>query len=197
MLHLSPNAGLAVFLQAHPVLRAALGELGHVTGSLGDVPLQVSVHPALRTPIARIDPHLGFLSAQQSGHLLQVGFAAALSHQTNEDRWYQQFMRDAIALRRNGTPEGISGVAAFLCSEDARYMTGQGRWWLADSAVLAADLQYQSRRSLKTPLTTIAQYAISPLLAQNATPRRQPGSNANALTPSSFLFIHNRQNRPL
>lgn len=49
-----------------------------------------------------------------------------LTHQRiNEDRWYQQFMCDAIALRRNGTPEDISGVAAFLCSEDARYMTGQ------------------------------------------------------------------------
>ncbi|AOB32786.1 hypothetical protein AKI39_21670 [Bordetella sp. H567] len=43
----------------------------------------------------------------------------------HEDKWYQQFMCEAIALRRNGTPEDISGVAAFLCSDDARYMTGQ------------------------------------------------------------------------
>jgi 3-oxoacyl-[acyl-carrier protein] reductase len=50
----------------------------------------------------------------------------ALTHQRiHEDKWYQQFMCDAIALRRNGTPEDISGVVAFLCSDDARYMTGQ------------------------------------------------------------------------
>lgn len=49
-----------------------------------------------------------------------------LTHQRIlEDRWYQQFMCEAIALRRNGTPEDVSGVAAFLCSDDARYMTGQ------------------------------------------------------------------------
>ena len=43
--------------------------------------------------------------------------------QTNA--WYQGIMCDATALRRNGTPEDIAGAAAFLCSDDAAFITGQ------------------------------------------------------------------------
>ena len=32
---------------------------------------------------------------------------------------------DAIPLGRTGTPEDVSGVVAFLCSDAARYITGQ------------------------------------------------------------------------
>lgn len=38
---------------------------------------------------------------------------------------YKQRMADASALKRLGTPEDIAGVAAFLASDDARYITGQ------------------------------------------------------------------------
>lgn len=43
--------------------------------------------------------------------------------QTNT--WYQGIMCDATALRRNGTPEDIAGAAAFLCSDDAAFITAQ------------------------------------------------------------------------
>lgn len=43
----------------------------------------------------------------------------------HHDAWYQQVMCNAIAMRRNGTPDDIAGVAAFLCSDDAAYMTAQ------------------------------------------------------------------------
>jgi 3-oxoacyl-[acyl-carrier protein] reductase len=36
----------------------------------------------------------------------------------------EQYVR-TIALGRVGTPEDVSGVVAFLCSDAARYMTGQ------------------------------------------------------------------------
>ena len=39
--------------------------------------------------------------------------------------WYQGIMCDATALRRNGTPADIAGTTAFLCSEDAGFITGQ------------------------------------------------------------------------
>jgi 3-oxoacyl-[acyl-carrier protein] reductase len=39
--------------------------------------------------------------------------------------WYQGIMCDATALRRNGTPADIAGATAFLCSDDAAFITGQ------------------------------------------------------------------------
>ena len=37
----------------------------------------------------------------------------------------KEAMLAAISLKRYGKPEEIAGVAAFLASEDAAYMTGQ------------------------------------------------------------------------
>lgn len=42
-----------------------------------------------------------------------------------KNRWYQGIMCDATALRRNGTPQDVAGAAAFLCSSDASFITGQ------------------------------------------------------------------------
>lgn len=42
----------------------------------------------------------------------------------HENRWYQRIMCDATALRRNGTPDDVAGAAAFLCSDDASFITG-------------------------------------------------------------------------
>lgn len=61
----------------------------------------------------------------------------------HHDAWYQRIMSDAVALRRNGTPADIAGVAAFLCSEDAAYMTGQ---------VLVVDGGWLDTRFLEQPV---------------------------------------------
>lgn len=41
------------------------------------------------------------------------------------DETHKEKMRQTIALRRMGTPEDVGKLAAFLCSEDAGYITGQ------------------------------------------------------------------------
>ncbi len=41
------------------------------------------------------------------------------------DEAHKEKMRQTIALRRMGTPEDVGKLAAFLCSEDAGYITGQ------------------------------------------------------------------------
>jgi 3-oxoacyl-[acyl-carrier protein] reductase len=60
----------------------------------------------------------------------------------HNDAWYRKIMCDAIALRRNGTPDDIAGVAAFLCSDDASYMTAQ---------VLVVDGGWLDARFLERP----------------------------------------------
>lgn len=41
---------------------------------------------------------------------------------------YRQFWENKAALRRLGRPEDIADVAAFLVSDDARFMSGHGVW---------------------------------------------------------------------
>jgi meso-butanediol dehydrogenase / (S,S)-butanediol dehydrogenase / diacetyl reductase len=41
------------------------------------------------------------------------------------DAWYRTVMCEATPLGRNGQPDDIAGVAAFLCSDDAAFVAGQ------------------------------------------------------------------------
>jgi NAD(P)-dependent dehydrogenase (short-subunit alcohol dehydrogenase family) len=41
---------------------------------------------------------------------------------------YQTFWENKAPLRRLGRPEDIADVVAFLCSEDARFVSGHGLW---------------------------------------------------------------------
>jgi 3-oxoacyl-[acyl-carrier protein] reductase len=51
--------------------------------------------------------------------LIETAMTSALSDQARE-----HFLR-AVPLGRAGTPEDVAGVVAFLCSDAARYITGQ------------------------------------------------------------------------
>ncbi|WP_412033574.1 SDR family NAD(P)-dependent oxidoreductase [Mesorhizobium sp. BH1-1-5] len=41
------------------------------------------------------------------------------------DPWYKRNMIDTIPARRSGQPPEIASVVAFLCSDDASYVSGQ------------------------------------------------------------------------
>lgn len=56
---------------------------------------------------------------------IETPMAAAIHSASDREAWNRH-----IPLRRYGTPEEVAGVAAFLCSDDASYVTGH---------VLAAD----------------------------------------------------------
>jgi 3-oxoacyl-[acyl-carrier protein] reductase len=59
------------------------------------------------------------------------GFVATAMTQQTAERMgidfeqFQELAAEHIALRRVGTPEDIAGVIAFLCSEDASFVSGQ------------------------------------------------------------------------
>ncbi|WP_255355063.1 SDR family oxidoreductase [Novosphingobium sp. CCH12-A3] len=41
---------------------------------------------------------------------------------------FRTFWENKAPLRRLGQPEDIADVIAFLCSDDARFMSGHGVW---------------------------------------------------------------------
>lgn len=70
---------------------------------------------------------------------IETPLAAQVHDETIREVW-----NSLVPMRRYGTPEEIAGAAAFLCSEDAGYITGHVL--AVDGGFIAAGIQRQPQR---------------------------------------------------
>ena len=117
---------------AVPYLKAAgngrIVTIGSITSSFGDEGLAAyaaSKHAVLgltRSVAAELGPFGVTATCVQPGAIDTPMTAPAFAQMPE----YRTFWENKAALRRLGQPQDIADVVAFLCSDDARFMTGHG-----------------------------------------------------------------------
>lgn len=70
---------------------------------------------------------IDYASNGMTANAIAPGLILTAMSQKNLDTkpWYRQVMFDATPIRRMGTPEDVAGLAAFLASDEAGFITGQ------------------------------------------------------------------------
>ncbi len=119
---------------AVPHLKAAgngrVVTIGSTTSSHGDEGLcaySASKHAVLgftKSAAAELGPFGVTVNCVQPGAIATPMTAPAF----NEMPDFKTFWENKAPLRRLGQPEDIADVIAFLCSDDARFMSGHGVW---------------------------------------------------------------------
>ena len=119
---------------AVPHLKAAgngrIVTIGSTTSSHGDEGLcaySASKHAVLgltRSVAAELGPFGVTVNCVQPGAIATPMTAPAFSDMPE----FRTFWENKAALRRLGQPDDIADVIAFLCSDDARFMSGHGVW---------------------------------------------------------------------
>lgn len=119
---------------ATPHLKAAgngrIVTIGSTTSTYGDEGLcaySASKHAVLgltKSVSAELGPFGVTANCVQPGAIATPMTAPAFTQMPE----YQTFWENKAALRRLGQPQDIADVVAFLCSDDARFMTGHGLW---------------------------------------------------------------------
>lgn len=115
-------------LKAHGAGRIVT--IGSITSSFGDEGLcayAASKHAVLgftRSVAAELGPFGVTANCVQPGAIDTPMTAPAFTQMPE----YRTFWEGKAALRRLGQPQDIADVIAFLCSDDARFMTGHGVW---------------------------------------------------------------------
>lgn len=119
---------------AVPYLKAAgngrIVTIGSTTSSHGDEGLcaySASKHAVLgftKSVAAELGPFGVTVNCVQPGAIATPMTAPAFSEMPE----FQTFWENKAPLRRLGQPEDIADVIAFLCSDDARFMSGHGVW---------------------------------------------------------------------
>ncbi len=104
--------------------------IGSTTSSYGDEGLcayAASKHAVLgftKSVAAELGPFGVTATCVQPGAIATPMTAPAFEQMPE----YQTFWENKAPLRRLGRPEDIADVVAFLCSEDARFVSGHGLW---------------------------------------------------------------------
>lgn len=104
--------------------------IGSTTSSYGDEGLcaySASKHAVLgftKSVAAELGPFGVTATCVQPGAIATPMTAPAFDQMPE----YRTFWENKAPLRRLGTPEDIADVVAFLCSEDARFVSGHGLW---------------------------------------------------------------------
>lgn len=119
---------------AVPHLKAAgngrIVTIGSTTSSYGDEGLcaySASKHAVLgltKSVAAELGPFGVTVNCVQPGAIATPMTAPAFAEMPE----FRTFWENKAALRRLGQPEDIADVIAFLCSDDARFMSGHGVW---------------------------------------------------------------------
>ncbi|MBU6266499.1 MAG: SDR family oxidoreductase [Sphingomonadales bacterium] len=119
---------------AVPHLKAAgngrIVTIGSTTSSYGDEGLcaySASKHAVLgftRSVAAELGPFGVTANCVQPGAIATPMTAPAFEQMPE----YKTFWENKAPLRRLGQPQDIADVVAFLCSDDARFMSGHGLW---------------------------------------------------------------------
>lgn len=115
---------------AHPHLREARGALLVLTSPAGingsaTLPFYAGVKGAQRAFVKSLAREWGPQGIRVNG-LAPLAATPALEHAFQADPTMQPRLEAIVPLRRYGDPEHDIGPAAvFLCSDDARYVTGQ------------------------------------------------------------------------
>ncbi|MCJ2178764.1 SDR family NAD(P)-dependent oxidoreductase [Novosphingobium album (ex Hu et al. 2023)] len=122
-------------LKAHGAGRIVT--IGSTTSTYGDEGLSAysaSKHAVLgftKSVAAELGPFGVTATCVQPGAIATPMTAPAFEQMPE----YKTFWENKAPLRRLGTPEDIADVVAFLCSEDARFVSGHGLW--VDGGVMA------------------------------------------------------------
>jgi len=115
-------------LKAHGAGRIVT--IGSTTSSYGDEGLcayAASKHAVLgftKAVAAELGPFGVTATCVQPGAIATPMTAPAFEQMPE----YKTFWENKAPLRRLGTPEDIADVVAFLCSDDARFVSGHGLW---------------------------------------------------------------------
>lgn len=116
------------YLKAHGAGRIVT--IGSTTSTYGDEGLSAysaSKHAVLgftRSVAAELGPFGVTATCVQPGAIATPMTAPAFAQMPE----YRTFWENKAPLRRLGKAEDIADVVAFLCSEDARFVTGHGLW---------------------------------------------------------------------
>ncbi|KHK89904.1 SDR family NAD(P)-dependent oxidoreductase [Novosphingobium malaysiense] len=115
-------------LKAHGAGRIVT--IGSTTSAYGDEGLSAysaSKHAVLgftKSVAAELGPFGVTATCVQPGAIATPMTAPAFEQMPE----YKTFWENKAPLRRLGTPQDIADVVAFLCSEDARFVSGHGLW---------------------------------------------------------------------